>query len=227
LLSDLARRDAAALAAIVSPHLTNEELFVLGQLLGAGLRIEQRDAAIPLGPSDDFLIRTEKAANGRGTRDLRLAAAPGETDLAAIRERIERGVIRGLFVTGTDAWEIWGDAAPRVFGTLEVLIVVTPNAHPLAELAHVALPGLTFAEKNGTFTNHAGRVQRIHRVLDPGTQPSEGEIFVQLGRRLGMEMAAGLFEPRNIFAEITRQLPAYRALTWDTLGPQGAATAER
>ncbi len=224
LLSELTRRDgAAALAAIVSPHLTNEELFTLGQLIVGGFRIEQRDVAVPLGPSDDFLIKPEKAANGRGARDLRLAAAPGEMDLEAIRRGIEAGTIRGLFVTGTDVWNIWGEAAPTLFAKLDVLVVQTPNAHPLAEIAHVVLPGLTFAEKDGTFTNFAGRVQRIHRALDPGTQPSDGEIFVQLGRRLGMEVVPGLFEPRAIFAAITRQVPAYGALSWDRLGALGAS----
>jgi NADH-quinone oxidoreductase subunit G len=227
LLSDLTRREgAAALAAIVSPHLTNEELFTLGQLIVGGLRIAQRDVAVPLGSADDFLIKAEKAANARGARELQLAAAAGETDLHAIRHGIEAGTIRGLFVTGTDLWEIWGDAAPGLFGRLEVLVVQTPNTHPLLELAHVVLPGLTFAEKNGTFTNFAGRVQRIHRALDPGTQPSDGEIFVQLGRRLGMEVVPGLFEPRAIFGEITRQVPAYGALSWDALGALGASTGD-
>jgi NADH-quinone oxidoreductase subunit G len=226
-LSELTRRDgAAALAAIVSPHLTNEELFALGQLIAGGLRVDQRDVAVPVGSSDDFLIKAEKAANGRGARVLGLAAAAGEADVETIRQRIEAGAIRGLFVTGTDLWEIWGEAAPTIFAKLDVLVVVTPNDHPLADLAHVVLPGLTFAEKNGTFTNFAGRVQRIHRALDPGTQPSDGEIFVQLGRRFGMEVAPGLFEPRTIFAELTRQVPAYGALSWDTLGAFGASAAE-
>ena len=89
-------------------------------------------------------------------------------------------------------------------------------------LAHVVLPGLTFAEKNGTFTNFAGRVQRIHRALDPGNQPSDGEIFLQLGRRLGMEVAPGLFEPRAIFArDRTARRRATVRCSWDALGSSG------
>jgi NADH-quinone oxidoreductase subunit G len=226
-LATLVHRDgASALAAVVSPHLTNEELFTLGQLIGGGLRTQQRDVAVVLGPADDFLIKAEKAANGRGARDLGLAAAPGETDLAGIRAGIEAGAIRGLFVTGTDVWKVWGDAAAQVLGRLELLVLVTSNEHPMVDFAHVLLPGITFAEKNGTFTNHAGRVQRIHRALDPGTQPTDGEIFLQLGRRLGMEMAPGAFDPRQIFAAITRQVPRYGALSWDDLGPRGRATAD-
>ena len=179
-----------------------------------------------MGRADDFLIKAEKAANGRGARDLGLAARPTDTPLAAIREGISAGTIRGLFVTGTDVWELWGEEAPSLFGRLEILVVQTPNHHPLVDLAHVVLPGLTFAEKNGTFTNVAGRVQRIHRAIDPGVQPSDGDIFLQLARRLGMELAPGAFDPRAIFGEITRHVPTYGTLAWDTLGPLGAALPE-
>lgn len=214
---------AATLAAVVSPHLTNEELFTLGQLIRGGMRAELCDIAVIEGSSDDFLIKAEKAANVRGARDLGLAAAAGESRLATIRSGIEAGTIRGLFVTTTDLWTVWGADAEALLRRLDLLIVVAANEHPLLSLAHVVLPGLTFAEKNGTFTNFSGRVQRIHRALDPGSQPSDGEIFLQLGRRLGME-APGLFDPRSIFAAIAQQVPSYAALAWDTLGNQGVAT---
>lgn len=226
-LGDLVRRaESSTVATIVSPHLTNEELFTLGQLIGGGLRSTQHDVAVVTGAADDFLIKAEKAANARGARDLGLGAGPNGATLASIRDGITAGTIRGLLVTGTDIWDLWGSEAAAVLARLEVLVVVAPNAHPLVDLAHVVLPGLTFAEKNGTFTNHAGRVQRIHRALDPGSQPSDGDLFLQLGRRLGMEVAPGMFEPRRIFGEIARQIPAYAALNWDALGNQGTPTTE-
>jgi NADH-quinone oxidoreductase subunit G len=221
-LGALARTDGgSALAAIVSPHLTNEELFVLGRVIAGGLRTAQRDVAIRLGAADDLLIKAEKAANGRGARDLGLAAAAGEVDLAGIRAGVEAGTIRGLFVTGTDVWELWGEASAGLFERLETLVVQTTNEHPLAARADVVLPGLTFAEKDGTFTNFAGRVQRIRRALDSGEQPSDGEIFLQLGRRLGMELPPGRFDPAAVFAEITRMVGRYRELSWDALGSLG------
>jgi len=226
-LGGLARtRGDDATAAIVSPHLTNEELFVLRQLITGGLRTSLHDAAIRLGPADDFLIKAEKAANGRGARDLGLATPDG-AGLDRIREAILAGTIRGLLVTGTDAWDVWGAASAEIFARVETLVLVASNEHPLAELAHVVLPGLTFAEKNGTFTNFAGRVQRIHRALDPGEQPSDGELFLALGRRLGMELPPAAFDPVLIFAEIGRALPRYGAAGWHALGSLGAATEER
>jgi NADH-quinone oxidoreductase subunit G len=232
-LDEAARRLAAvarveggrAVAAVVSPHLTNEELFVLGQLVAGGLRTAQRDAAIPLGPADDFLIKSEKAANGRGARDLGLVAEPGTLDLAAIRAGIEAGTIRGLLVTGTDVWELWEERAD-LFERLETLVVVAANEHPLLGLADVVLPGLTFAEKDGTFTNHAGRVQRIRRALDPGEQPSDGDVFLALGRRLGMEIPPGPFEPAAVLREIAATVATYRDVAWDAIGSLGVPTAE-
>ena len=225
-LGALARVDGGrALATIVSPHLTNEELFVLGRVVAGGLRTVQRDAAIPLGPADDFLIKAEKAANGRGARDLGLVAGADELDLAGIRAGIEAGTIRGLLVTGTDVWELW-DGYAELFARLETLVVVATNEHPLLALADVVLPGLTFAEKDGTFTNHAGRVQRVRRALDPGEQPSDGEIFLALGRRLGMEIPLGPFEPAAVLREITRTVPRYRDVAWDAIGSDGLPTAE-
>jgi len=207
----------------VSPHLTNEELFVLGRLVASGLRTSQRDVAIPLCPADDYLIKAEKAANGRGGRDLGLAAKPGELDLAGIRAGVEAGTIRGLLVTGTDVWELWEERAD-LFERLETLVVVATNAHPLLAFADVVLPGLTFAEKDGTFTNHAGRVQRIRRALDPGEQPSDGDVFLALGRRLGMEISPGPFEPAAVLREIAASVPSYRDVTWDGIGGLGVPT---
>jgi NADH-quinone oxidoreductase subunit G len=214
---------AGALAALVSPHLTNEELFLLRELVTGGLRITQHDAAIRLGFADALLIKAEKAANGRGARDLGLASADS-TGLARIRDGIRDRTIRALLVTGTDAWDVWGEESAALFARLDVLVLVAANEHPLVEIAHVVLPGLTFAEKGGTFTNCAGRVQRIHRALDPGEQPSDGEIFLALGRRLGMELPPGAYEPETVFAELARAVPAYSGLTWDGLGTLGAPT---
>ena len=53
----------------------------------------------------------------------------------------------------------------RAIDRLECLIVQDLFRSPLAERAHVVLPSLTFAEKTGTFTNYAGRVQRLRRAI--------------------------------------------------------------
>ena len=130
------------------------------------------------GAADDFLIKAEKAANARGARDLGLAGRSGRREprrhSRRDRSRNHPRALRDRHGPLGDLGSRRGRAArtprdPRRRGSERA-----PDAR---RLAHVVLPGLTFAEKNGTFTNHAGRVQRIHRALDPGHQPSDGEIF--------------------------------------------------
>jgi len=220
-LKGLARTEGA-LAAIVSPHLTNEELFVLRELLTQGLQTTQFDLAIRHGAADDLLIKEDKAANGRGARDLGLVTGTLD-DIAA---GIEAGTIRGLYVTGTDLWEVWGARSAALLARLDTLIVHATNEHPIVELAHLVLPGLTFAEKQGTFTNVAGRVQRIERALDPESQPSDGEIFFALGQRLGMKLPTPHFDSAAVLQEIARVVPAYAHVSWNALGAGGRPTEE-
>ncbi len=212
-----------ALAVIVSPHLTNEELFMLRELIAQGLQTARFDVALQFGAADELLIKEDKAANGRGARDLGLVTGT----LEEIAAGIEAGAIRGLYATGTDLWEVWGPRSAALLARLETLIVHATNAHPIVELAHLVLPGLTFAEKRGTFTNVAGRVQRIDRALDPGSQLSDGEIFFALAHRLGAKLSTPRFDPTLMLQEIARAVPTYAQVSWQALGGGGLPTAER
>jgi len=57
-------------------------------------------------------------------------------------------------------------------------------------------------------------------------QPSDGDIFLALGRRLGMEIPPGPFEPAAVLREIVASVPAYRDVTWDAVGGLGVPTIE-
>jgi len=103
------------------------------------------------------------------------------------------------------------------------VIAQDSNRSALTDRAHLVLPGLTWAEKDGSFTNHAGRVQRIRYAMTPpeGTL-SDGEIFVRLAAWVkdGKAPAAG-FDARTTLVEIAMTLPAYRDVTLDRLGSHG------
>jgi predicted molibdopterin-dependent oxidoreductase YjgC len=126
-----------------------------------------------------------------------------------------------LYVCGPDLWEtadqaLLGQAADRV----DCLIVQDLVRSPLAERAHIVLPSLTFAEKTGTFTNHAGRVQRLSRAITPADgQLSDGEIFTLLLRRI--VEAPVTFEPAAVLDEIAQAVPAYAGLSFDGVGSLG------
>ena len=209
-------------AAIASPHLTNEETFRFGQLLRA-LQAAYVDVAVVRGEADALLIKAEKAGNARGARDvLGLAGAAGSV-LTTLIDAAAAGLVRLLYVCGSD---VCGEVPPERLGPaldrIECLIVQDVVPSPLLERAHVVLPSATFAEKDGTFTNFAGRVQRLHAAIElPEGQPSDGEIFT----RLLAQLTEGVppFDPSAVLKEIAGAVPAYSGLSFERVGSLGHA----
>ncbi|MFQ5665453.1 MAG: molybdopterin-dependent oxidoreductase [Candidatus Binatia bacterium] len=212
------------IGAVASPHLTNEENFRFAQVLRA-LRAVHVDVAVVMGKGDDFLIKPEKAANARGARDMGLQPGLQGLGLPAMLEAAASGQVRALYVCGPDLWETADRRlVEEAAGRLEWLVVQDTVRSPLAERAHVVLPSLTFAEKSGTFTNYAGRVQRVHRAVEaPNGQPNDGEIFSRLLSQLTEALPS--FEPATVLREIAVAVPAYAGLSLERIGPLGYALA--
>jgi predicted molibdopterin-dependent oxidoreductase YjgC len=87
------------------------------------------------------------------------------------------------------------------------------------------LPGVSFAEKDGTFTNSQGRVQRIRKVLTlKGDTREDWRILQGLGQALGIITAPDP-DPERIFARLAQATPAFAGLSYATLGELGAPIA--
>ena len=219
-----ARHGDGALGAVVSPHLTLEENFRFGELLraaGAG----KAAMAVRKRAADDFLIKTEKAPNARGVRELGLVS--GEDDgLGELTRALEAGEIKGLYLCGEDLLDTLAPerlaATVAILGRLELLIVQSLRLDPrLAAAAAVALPATTFAEKDGSFINHAGRVQRIYQAIE--TAPGwlgDGEIFTRLLNAI--DGGERRFDPDAMWAPMRRADPRFAGFSLETLGASGA-----
>ncbi|MBW2595766.1 MAG: formate dehydrogenase subunit alpha [Deltaproteobacteria bacterium] len=87
--------------------------------------------------------------------------------------------------------------------------------------AHVILPGVSFAEKDGTFTSTERRVQRIRRAIEPvGEARSEWRIFGELAERMGYNgMRWGSSD--EVFGEIARVTPIYGGISYERLDGEG------
>ncbi len=95
-----------------------------------------------------------------------------------------------------------------------------------ARLADVVLPAASFAETDGTFTNIAGRVQRLHKALRPPARVKpHGQIIVDLARVMGQEIGAsvplGRYSPQAVMEEIARVAAPYEGLSYGSLGDDG------
>jgi NADH-quinone oxidoreductase subunit G len=222
-LRDAVRTNGAdSVGVIASPHLTNEELFRLAQMVRL-LGVNNVDVALVVGQGDDLLIKPEKAANARGARDMGLQAGATGLGLADMLQAAADGKVRLLYVVGSDVLKAADpQLLSRALEKIECLIVQDLFASPLTAGAQIVLPSLTWAEKTGTFTNVKGRVQQIHRaVAPPDEQPSDGEIFSQLLSQLGEGKWS--FEPVAVLDEIAASIPAYAGVSFARVGSLGYA----
>src|SRR5262249_6474421 len=158
---------------IVSAQASNEEVALLrriGQSLGATV------AGISWSPPgayhDDLLIKADKNPNTRG---LALQGVPLDGTADALLEAAAAGGLQALVLYRADL-TAWRDTA-RVHSALErlpYLVVLDTDQREVVEYASVALPVGTHAESDGTFTNHAGRVQRFRAAVAPPEKARAG-----------------------------------------------------
>jgi len=151
-------------------------------------------------------------ANVQGARDM------GVVTPINLHARAEAGELAALYVVGLDLAASWGEATLSKVG---FLVVQEVTLTPTAAQADVVLPGVTFVESDGTFTNLERRVQRLRRAVVPrGEAKPDWQIIAALGRRLSGEdwtydTAAA------VLAEIAQNVPDYSRCHDDQLGPEG------
>lgn len=214
------RHGDGAIGAVVSPHLTNEESFRFGELLRAA-GTGKAAMAVRRGAADDLLIKAEKAPNARGVREMALVRG-GDDGLGELLRAAEAGELKGLYICGDDLFEVVApERLDAIVARLEMLIVQTLRFDPRLSRATVVFPTTTFAEKDGSFTNHAARVQRIFKAIEtaPGWL-SDGEVFTRL-----LNMIDGgerRFDPDAMWESIRRAHPHFAGISLEALGASGA-----
>lgn len=103
---------------------------------------------------------------------------------------------------------------------LDLFVVQEIFMTETSKLAHVILPGASFLEKSGTFTNGERRIQRVNKVVDPieGTK-EDGQIIVDIMNRMGYTQAD--YDPKTMLEEIAQIVPFFAGVKWDELGDNG------
>jgi NADH-quinone oxidoreductase subunit G len=211
-------------AVLASPKLTNEELYLVKRVFGdsLGLRI-YGISPTRKGASDDFLLKADKNPNTRGAIELAIETSPAE--LEHLVASVTRGETTALYVFGQDLYELLQEeTCNKIFKECFFLIFQGSNWNRTARQASVVLPAATYAEKDGTFTNYARRVQSIFKAFAPkGESRPDWEILVSLSRRLDFPLPYK--GPWEIFEEMARSGGAFRGLSHDAVGMQGKVLA--
>jgi formate dehydrogenase major subunit len=137
---------------------------------------------------------------------------------------IAEGKVKALYVVGENPMVSDPDVGhvEKALKKAEFLVVQDIFLTPTAEFAHVVLPGTSFAEKDGTFTNTERRVQLLRKAIEPvGEARADWEIIRDLSNRFGYEMNYDSAE--DIMKEIATLTPSYGGITYERLEGEGLA----
>jgi NADH-quinone oxidoreductase subunit G len=231
-LTRLAQEDGTRVAAVFSPWMTCEEAFLLAQWhkeLSPKVRLAL--GPIPVVGEDDlypknwrgepelptkFTIRAEKCPNRRGVEEVLKHFQQPEVTFDAVVADARGGSLKAVYVVhnGPPGW-LTPEQARSLAGA-ELVIAQDILANELTDAAHVVLPGASFAEKDGTFVNHAGLAQMLNRSIRcPAEGYTDGRIFMELaGRR-------GLFNAKMLRQEMSREIAYFAPLSVGDLGETG------
>ena len=160
----------------------------------------------------------EKFENAWG---VSLDRKPGLT-VTEIMNAVEEGKIRGLYIMGENPMMSDPDLThvEKALKACELLVVQDIFLTETAQLADVVLPGCTFAEKDGTFTNTERRVQRIRKAISPlGESKADFEILNDVMAALGYTNSFRTAE--EVFAEIASVTPSYGGMSYERLEKEG------
>jgi NADH-quinone oxidoreductase subunit G len=240
-LNAAATRDASAVAGVLSPFLTCEEAYLLARYLkGLSGQVRLALGPVPVVGEDDtypkdrqgrpvqpvkFTIRAEKCPNRRGVEEV-LRHFQGEViRFEDVLRDAGEGRVQALYLAASypprpGGWvsEAQAEALKRV----PLLICQDLLPSPASAAAHHVLPGAAFAEKDGTFVNHAGLAQALHWAVTPtGECRTDGQVFLDLlGRR-------GLAHVPTLRKELAAEVPYFAPLAGGDPGEYGILLEKR
>jgi formate dehydrogenase major subunit len=132
------------------------------------------------------------------------------------------GSFKGLYIQGEDILQSDPNTKHMAAGlaAMECVVVQDLFLVETANYAHVFLPGSTFLEKNGTFTNAERRIQRVRKVMAPINGYEDWEITQLLSNALGYPMQYD--HPSQIMDEIARLTPTFTGVSYEKLDELGS-----
>jgi formate dehydrogenase major subunit len=132
------------------------------------------------------------------------------------------GSFKGIYIQGEDILQSDPDTHHVAAGlaAMECVVVHDLFLNETASYAHVFLPGSTFLEKDGTFTNAERRIQRVRKVMAPRNGLADWEITIAIAKAMGFDMSYA--HPSEIMDEIARLTPTFAGVSYQKLDALGS-----
>jgi len=229
LVTALQRARPEEIGFLASPQMSNEDLWVLRRL-AEQLGVTNVDWRVPPrapGDEDNFLIRADKNPNSRGAELLGIAPGQGGLDAAGMLRAAREKRLKLLWVfhhdLGAAAWPE-ADVLAALEGAETVVFQGTSSVGEVSARAHLVLPSAAYVEREGTFTNFEGRVQRFRTALaPPGEAWPDWMILSFVGKALGFQDPVFAAErSEQVFNALASAVPAFAGMTYRGIGDAGA-----
>lgn len=132
------------------------------------------------------------------------------------------GTFKGLYCQGEDIVQSDPNTqhVAAALSSMECIVVQDIFLNETAKYAHVFLPGSSFLEKDGTFTNAERRISRVRKVMPPKAGYSDWEATILLSNALGYPMSYR--HPSEIMDEIARLTPTFAGVSYEKLDALGS-----
>jgi len=200
-----------------------------------------------IGDHDDILIREDKTPNTTGAMMVGIQKASSDSDCVELLKEINEGKIKALYILEDDIVqsEEWENALSK----LELLIINSSNKNKTTGFADIIFPSSTFAEKNGTYVNFQGRIQRIFPAviteeMDRSLDRMEMSRWDKFGTKFDRWMQGRKFNSKpswkilslifnqlgskykynmaeEVFNDISNSVEEFRGLDYDIIGISG------
>ncbi len=226
ILSEVSRALTEAkgkIGVFISPQMSNEEIYLAKKYFSENIKAKNILLVSPNaeGFQDDFLIRADKNPNAKGAEAFGL-----KYDAKALEQFFalcEKGEVEGLVVFGQDLFALHGaHLAEKAFKKLKWTVFIGSNHNLMSEYAAYVLPSSTYIEKEGTWTNFEGKVQKFNKILTPlGEARAEWEIIADLSSETKPAIIVECAE--MIFDEIAKSAESFKGLTYAALADKGGS----
>ena len=132
------------------------------------------------------------------------------------------GSFKALYIQGEDIAQSDPDTQHVTAGlrAMEFVVIQDIFLNETAKYAHVFLPGSSFLEKDGTFTNAERRINRVRKVMPPLGELADWEVTMALSNALGYPMH--YTHPGEIMDEIASLTPTFAGVSYDKLDQLGS-----
>ena len=132
------------------------------------------------------------------------------------------GTFKGIYIQGEDILQSDPDTKHVSAGleAMECVVVQDLFLNETANYAHVFLPGSTFLEKDGTFTNAERRINRVRKVMSPKNGYADWEVTQLLAQEMGLKW--NYQHPSEIMDEVAKTTPSFANVSYDYLEKMGS-----